>query len=135
MSPLASILLAALSPWTVLPGLLVGWWAVWFTLGRNFTLTSLMTLAAQAASLLLAGGTLASGALAEPAIGDGHPVPAVRLAAAASIWFAALLVLEAHLLRAFMRRLRPGWSWDPFDLLTYGAARVPAVALAAWLVA
>lgn len=132
MSPLAQLLLQTLSPWVVLPGLLIEWWAVWFTLGRNFTTTSLFVLIANGASLLAATVLVFSGVLGDAALGWRPPAWPPALVAA----LAALLLdvaVEGLVLRTLMRRLRGGWSWNRYDLLTFAAANVPGLAAACWL--
>ncbi len=132
MSPLAAVLAQTLSPWVVLPALLLEWWAIWFTLGRNFTVTSLMTLSANGLSLLAAAFLVFSGALGKPAAAVA-PFRFSSLAAAALAAIAIQLTIEAVVLRGLMRKIRPGWSWNGFDLLTFGCAHAASVLLAAWL--
>ncbi len=121
MSPLAAVLARTFSPWFLIPVLLIEWWAVWFTLGRNFTTTSLMALTANAASLLVSALLVASGALGDPEA-EVLPFGLPALVGAVLAAVAATLAVEALVLRGLMRRLRPGWSWDRYDLMIFGAA-------------
>ncbi len=133
MSPLAAVLVQTLSPWVVFPCLLIEWWAVWFTLGRNFTTTTLMTLAANGVSLLVSAALVFSGVLGDPSSPVGRPGP-LRLALAVAVCLGLFLIVEAWVLRQLMRRLRAGWSWNGYDLATFGAANVAGLLVSAWLV-
>lgn len=133
MSPVAALLDQTLSPWVILVTLAAEWWATWFTLGRTALPTLLFTLAANGASLAVAALALASGALGPweaPAAGEPSP----GLLAWAGGWALVLggvFVLEALVLRTLMRRDRPRWTWNPYDLLTYLAANAFTLAVAA----
>lgn len=129
MSPLAAWVADESAPLVLAAALLVEWWAVWFTLGRNFTVTLQLTLAANAASLGLAWAARLSGALGEPGTDAAAPWPA---------WVAAWLLLlmsnvavESAVLRAAMRQRRPGWQWNRYDLAVCAAANALSLSLAA----
>ncbi|MBC8329311.1 MAG: hypothetical protein ISR76_03795 [Planctomycetes bacterium] len=132
MSPLAAVLAQTLSPGVIVVSLLTEWWAIWFTLGRNFSVTTLMTLSANGLSLLLAAALVYCGVLgdpAEPVAPAGLPV----LAAAAAAALCLVIAVEAMVLRRLMRQLRPGWSWNGYDLLTFSAANAVGMLVATWL--
>jgi len=99
--------------------MLVEWWVIWFTLGRNFAATTRMLLGANLVSYGCAWCLIHSGALG-PVV-DGHAIEsdpgglAAWLFAVLFSWF-HLAVLETMVLRLMMRRERRGWLWDNYDL-------------------
>ena len=131
MSPLGSLLQSWLHPYVLAASLVVAWWAVWFTLGREFRQTLYMCVAARAVSTLGAYGLLASGALGTGAAQDG---------ASAGAWLSACMAVtlggwavEAAILGRIMKRLRTSWRWNRYDLAVLGAAHLVYVLGAALL--
>ncbi|KAA3612767.1 MAG: hypothetical protein DWQ01_03420 [Planctomycetota bacterium] len=118
MSPFALLLQESRLPWVAILGFLGEWWAVWFALGRNFTRTWILTLSANLVSQVFLIALVESGAL------EGH-LPGAE-AATSHPWYAwlaawaalslASLGLERSVLAAWMRRWRPGWRWNRYDL-------------------
>ncbi len=127
MSPLGGLLASWLHPALLAASIFVGWWAIWFTLGRAFRETLSMLGAARAVSTLGAFGLLASGAL-----GVGEPSAEPGLLA----WIAAVVVLwllvwaiETIVLGIMMRRRHSkSWTWDGYDLAVLGMAHAAHVA-------
>lgn len=121
MSPFGSLLGAWLHPALLGASFFVGWWAVWFTLGRAFRETLGLLMAARAVAILSALGLMASGALGR-GLADPEPGLAAWASAAVLLW---LLVwgVDAVVLGTLMRRRRTSnWRWDHYDLAVLGAA-------------
>lgn len=130
MSPLESILLA---PWRPLAApliLFVHGWTLWFVLGRNFSQTLLLTVAARAVVGGAAWWLTASGALGrqdpswQPGVGEWA-------AAAGTAWLLCWSFDSATIGR-MMRRMQPGWRWKAYDLTVLGLAQAAYLA-GGWL--
>ena len=119
-SPLAAIFSGSLSSWVVVSVLLVEWWAIWFTLGRNFSTTTTLTAIANGASFGFAAAILHSGA-----IGFGGGGFLGWLVALLLVW-AWNTTLECFVLRFWMRRRRPQWRWNSFDFAVVTGANLLA---------
>lgn len=133
MSPFGSLLGAWLHPALLAASLFLGWWAVWFTLGRAFRETLGLLLAARAVAILCALGLQASGALGEGLAAEA-PGTAAWAAAAALLVFLTWGV-DTAVLGAMMRRRRSSsWRWDRYDFAVIGAAHAAHVAGALLLV-
>ena len=131
MSPVGALLLQSFSPIVWLIGGFVEWWAIWFTLGANFTVTTVFTLTVNGATMAAAALLAGSGAL-----GGGPDTPPAPLPAWIAAWFAILIAcwtLDALLLRGLMRLRRASWSWNRYDLLLFGAANGVGLVVAAVL--
>ncbi|TAH34571.1 MAG: hypothetical protein EYC70_16695 [Planctomycetota bacterium] len=134
MSPLAALIADTAAPLVLAAAVLCEWWAVWFALGRNFSTTLKMTLVANGASLALGLLVRASGALGDAAAPG--PAPAHSWLAAWLLLLAANLAVECGVLSLLMRRRRPSWRWNRYDLAVYAAANACSISLAAvhrWL--
>ena len=74
MSPAEQLLIAYLDWRLLFLALFFSWWAIWFTLGRNFSRTGLLCLLAKSTSFLAALGLLASNAFHGNALASSiHP--------------------------------------------------------------
>lgn len=126
MSPLGGLFESWLHPALLAASIFVGWWAIWFTLGRAFRETLSMLGVARAVSTLGAFGLLASGAL-----GVGEPSSEHGLVAwIAAAWVVWLLVwgIETIVLGIMMRRRHSAkWTWDGYDLAVLGVAHAAHV--------
>lgn len=113
--------------------LIVGieWWAVWFTLGRNFSTTLVLTLIANACSLGGVSLLVWSGALG-PAAGEVQAHPFSWVMAFLGLWIWSWL-LEMVSLRRMMRISRKKWEWDPYDLAVLAISNALSLGLAAVL--
>jgi len=129
VSPLGDFVASWLHPLVLSGSLFVGWWAVWFTLGREFLQTLYMSVAARAVSIVGAWGLLASGALGTGPVEDAST--GARVAACAALVLGAWAI-EATVLALLMKRLRSNWRWDVYDLAVLGAAQL-SYAGGAWL--
>ncbi|MDP6850609.1 MAG: hypothetical protein QGH51_09870 [Planctomycetota bacterium] len=96
--------------------LFVEWWAIWFTLGRNFSTTTTLTAIANGASFGLAALFIHSGALGYGGGGFWGWLVALALV---WIWNTGL---ECFALRVWMRRRRSQWRWNSFDLAVVAGA-------------
>ncbi|MBT3340159.1 MAG: hypothetical protein HOM34_04085 [Planctomycetes bacterium] len=137
MSPAAQLLAAYLDYRLVGLALFFGWWAIWFTLGRNFGRTSLLCVLAKGVSLLAAWGVFASGAfgvtLASSQAEISHP-SASALMVSGVLFALVFLGLELLVLRRVMRKDRPKWGWNTYDLRVMATVHAIHVASAVWLV-
>ncbi len=108
--------------------LLLKWWTIWFTLGRDFSRTSLLCVAAIGGASLGLLALLRSGAIGTS---DGR-LSGSLLSAAILLWLAQG-VAEAWVLREGMRRMAlRRWSWSRYDLGSYLLTHGLVVAYAAW---
>lgn len=126
MSPLGGLLASWLHPALLAASVFVGWWAIWFTLGRAFRETLSMLGAARAVSTLGAFGLLTSGALGveDP---SSEPGLIAWIAAAAVLWLLAWGV-ETIVLGIMMRhRHSASWTWNGYDLVVLGVAHAAHV--------
>ena len=133
MSPLGGLLESWLNPALLGASLFVGWWAIWFTLGRAFLETLSMLVAARAVSTLGAFGLLASGALGvgEP---SAEPGGVAWIAAAIVLWLLVWGVENVVLGVTMKRKHSSSWRWDGYDLAVLGIAHVAHVAGAVFFV-
>lgn len=131
MSTVAALMQASLHPILLAVVLILQWWAVWFTLGRNFSTTLMFVIASRAVGLGGAWVLVASGALGrtdtQP---QGNWVAFAVAFAAAWLWFWAV---ETAVLARLMDRMRHHWRWRPYDLVVLGVAHFFYLAGAAFL--
>ena len=130
MSPVAVLLDQTLALPVILATLACEWGAVWFTLGRSAIPTLALTLIANGTTLAMATLTVQSGAL-------GSAEWKVEASLEAAAWIGAWLLIlavyflvEALVLRTCMRRSRPTWHWNPYDLLTFLSANAITLSIA-----
>jgi len=137
MSPLAALLSEAHRPVAILAALVVDSWALWFTLGRGGRPTLLLALAANGASFAATALVLVSGALGPGARPFGlasGTLPQASPLAWTLAWLCALGAfygLEVLVLRQLMRRSRPSFQWDRYDLAVYFAANAFSLGITA----
>ena len=131
MSPLAALMQASLQPLLLGGVLFLHWWAIWFTLGRNFTTTLMLEIVSRAVGLGGAWALVASGALGRSDTQlHGNWLGFGVAFAAAWLWFWAV---EAAVLARLMQGLRPRWRWRPYDLAVLGVAQGCYLTAAAFL--
>lgn len=129
MSPLAAWIASESVPLVLAAALVCEWWALWFTLGRNFSATTQLVLAANGASLLLAWIARGSGALGPT--GAAASGPWYAWAGAWLLLWAANFLVEAVVLRVWLRRRQRSWRWNPYDLAVLAGVNAATLGLAA----
>ena len=131
MSTVAALMQASLHPILLAVVLILQWWAVWFTLGRNFSTTLMFVIASRAVGLGGAWVLVASGALGRSDTQlHGNWVGFTVAFAAAWLWFWAV---ETAVLARLMDRMRHRWRWRPYDLVVLGVAHLSYLTGAAFL--
>jgi hypothetical protein len=107
------------------------WWAVWFTLGRNFSTTLMFVICSRTVGLAGAWALVASGALGRSDSQlHGNWVGFSVAFAATWLWFWAV---ESAVLARLMQRMRRHWKWRPYDLAVLGIAHLFYLTAAAFL--
>ncbi len=134
MSPAEQLLIAYLDWRLLFLALFFSWWAIWFTLGRNFSRTGLLCLLAKSTSFLAALGLLASNAFHGNALASSIHPTAVSLMASGFLFALVFLGLELLVLRRVMRKERPKWGWNRYDLRVMATVHALHVATAVCLV-